>query len=119
MSYVLVVDDQDVAHRSIIASGSLRPYEISRRVRDSQETPPTVVPSTKEEPPVKRLIVLPLVTLAVAAPAAASGSLEQPVVPGFFQGQSVGYFDYGPIKLNPGNNLAPIWTVTNPAAGQH
>jgi hypothetical protein len=68
---------------------------------------------------VKNLIVLALAALAVAAPASASGSLKQPLVPGFFQGKSVGYFDYGPIKLKPGNKLAPIWTVTNPAAGQH
>jgi hypothetical protein len=68
---------------------------------------------------VKRLIVLALAALAVVAPAGASGSLKQPVVPGFFQGKSVGYFDYGPIKLKPGNKLAPIWTVTNAAAGQH
>jgi hypothetical protein len=74
--------------------------------------------STKEEH-VKRLILLAFVALAVASPAGAAGSLEQPVVPGFFEGRAVGYFDYGPIKLKPGNKLAPIWTVTNPAAGQH
>jgi hypothetical protein len=68
---------------------------------------------------VKRLIVLALAALAVAAPAGAAGSLKQPVVPGFFQGNSVGYFDYGPIKLKPGNKVAPIWAVTNGAAGQH
>jgi len=68
---------------------------------------------------VKRLTVLALAALAVVAPAGAAGSLEQPVVPGFFQGKSVGYFDYGPIKLKPGNKVAPIWTVTNGAAGQH
>jgi hypothetical protein len=68
---------------------------------------------------VKRLIMLALAALVVVAPASASGSLKQPVVPGFFQGESVGYFDYGPIKLKPGNKFAPIWTVTNPAAGQH
>lgn len=67
----------------------------------------------------RRLIMLALAALAVAAPASAGGSLKQPLVPGFFQGKSVGYFDYGPIKLKPGNRLAPIWTVTNPAAGQH
>lgn len=67
----------------------------------------------------KRLLVLALVALAVAAPAGAGASLKQPVVPGLFEGKSVGYFDYGPIKLKTGNKLAPIWTVTNPAAGQH
>jgi hypothetical protein len=68
---------------------------------------------------VKRLIVLAFAALALSAPAGATASREQPVVPGFFQGKSVGYFDYGPIKLKPGNKVAPIWTVTNPAAGQH
>jgi hypothetical protein len=68
---------------------------------------------------VKRLIVALLAALTVAAPAAAGGSLKQPVTPGFFQGKSVGYFDYGPIKLKPGNKLAPLWTVTNGATGQH
>jgi hypothetical protein len=68
---------------------------------------------------VKRVMVAVLAVLAVAAPAGAAGSLKQPVVPGFFQGKSVGYFDYGPIKLKPGNQLAPIWTVTNGASGQH
>jgi hypothetical protein len=68
---------------------------------------------------VKRLILLAFVSLAVAGQASAGSSVKQPVVPGFFQGKSVGYFDYGPIKLKRGNKLAPIWTVTNPAAGQH
>lgn len=67
----------------------------------------------------RRVIVLALGALAVAAPAGAGTSLKQPVVPGFFQGKSVRYFDFGPIKLKPGNKLAPIWTVTNAAAGQH
>jgi hypothetical protein len=44
---------------------------------------------------------------------------KQPVVPGFFEGKTVGYYNFGPIKLRPGNKLAPIWTFTNGAAGQH
>ncbi len=43
---------------------------------------------------------------------------KKPVTPGFYRGKSIGYFDFGPIKLEPGNKLAPIWTVTNAAAGQ-
>jgi hypothetical protein len=43
---------------------------------------------------------------------------KQAVVSGFFRGETVRYFDYGPIKLKAGNKLAPIWTVTNGAAGQ-
>ena len=67
----------------------------------------------------KRLVTLLVVALAVASPAAARGPAKQPVTPGFYRGQSVGYFDFGPIKLKPGNTLAPIWAVTNGASGQH
>lgn len=44
---------------------------------------------------------------------------KQPVVKGFFQGRTIRYFDFGPIKLRPGNAVAPIWSVTNGVAGQH
>ena len=44
---------------------------------------------------------------------------KQPVVQGFYKGKTVGYFDYGPIKLRPGNKVAPIWSVTNGPKGQH
>ena len=50
---------------------------------------------------------------------AAGKAAKKAITPGFFRGRTVGYFDFGPIKLKPGNKLAPIWTVTNPAAGQH
>lgn len=75
--------------------------------------------------------VASLAVLAVAAPpqgaaspstassAAAPGAAKQPVVQGFFKGQRIGYFDYGSIQLRPGNKVAPIWSVTNGAAGQH
>ena len=43
---------------------------------------------------------------------------KQPVVLGFYEGKTVGYFDFGPIKLKAGNKLAPIWTFTNGADGQ-
>jgi len=57
---------------------------------------------------------------AVAAPfAAQANSSKKPVTSGFYRGQTIGYFDFGPIKLKSGNKLAPLWTVTNPAAGQH
>src|SRR5260221_289583 len=56
---------------------------------------------------------------AFAVPATAATPAKQPVVPGFFQGRTITYYDYGPVKLKPGNKLAPIWTVTNGAAGQH
>jgi hypothetical protein len=54
-----------------------------------------------------------------AAPSALAVGPKKPVTPGFFRGKSVGYLDFGPIKLKPGNKLAPLWTVTNGAAGQH
>src|SRR5438874_612454 len=68
---------------------------------------------------VNKLILLVLALLIVAAPAAAAVPAKQPVATGFYQGQEVKYFDFGPIKLKPGNKLAPIWSVTNGAEGQH
>lgn len=58
---------------------------------------------------------------ATAVPAHAAPHAAQPkktVTKGFYRGRTIGYFDFGPIKLRPGNKLAPIWTVTNGAAGQ-
>ncbi len=67
----------------------------------------------------KRLILLFIAVVTVAAPATATAAPpKQPVVTGFFQGHQVKYFDYGPIKLKAGNKLAPIWAVTNGATGQ-
>ena len=61
-----------------------------------------------------------LAATAQAAPLVAhAGTTKKPVTAGFYRGKTVGYFDFGPIKLKPGNKLAPIWTVTNPASGQH
>jgi hypothetical protein len=68
---------------------------------------------------VKRLFLLAFALLVVAAPATAASPAKQPVATGFYQGQEVSYFDFGPIKLKPGNKLAPIWAVTNGADGQH
>ena len=61
-----------------------------------------------------------LLALAVAATAqAAHVAGKKPVTAGFFRGKQVGYFDFGPIKLKPGNKLAPIWAVTNGVTDQH
>jgi hypothetical protein len=76
---------------------------------------------------VKRIAVLVLVAAAVvaayaAAPRAATvavSAAKQPVATGFFRDQEIHYFDFGPIKLKPGNKLAPIWAVTNGVDGQH
>src|SRR5437867_10894685 len=43
---------------------------------------------------------------------------KQPAVAGFFRGRTIRYFDFGPIKLKPGNKLAPIWVFKNGAPGQ-
>jgi hypothetical protein len=57
---------------------------------------------------------------AVAGPAAVTAGLaKKPVTPGFYRNRTIGYFDFGPIKLKPGNKLAPLWTVTNGVANQH
>jgi hypothetical protein len=65
------------------------------------------------------LAVAALAAIATAAPTAPAGNVaKKAVTPGFYRGKTVGYFDFGPIKLAPGNELAPIWTITNPAAGQ-
>ena len=67
----------------------------------------------------KRTFLLVLAVLAFAGPATAAAPTKQPVVSGFFQGRTITYYDFGPIKLKPGNKLAPLWAVTNGAAGQH
>jgi hypothetical protein len=43
---------------------------------------------------------------------------KQKVLIGFYKNRMVKYFDYGQIKLRPGNKLAPIWVFSNGADGQ-
>ena len=71
------------------------------------------------------MIALAITQVAVGAPLRSAvgatptaGPKKQPVTLGFFRGQTVRYFDFGPIKLKRGNKLAPIWTFTNGADGQ-
>ena len=67
-------------------------------------------------------IAAPHATYATAeSPAAplAKRVAKQPVVQGFYKGRTIRYFNYGPIKLRPGNTVAPIWSVTNRPDGQH
>jgi hypothetical protein len=53
------------------------------------------------------------------APAAHSArAAKKPITPGFYHGKTISYFDFGPIKLKPGNKIAPIWAITNGASGQ-
>jgi len=67
----------------------------------------------------KRSFLLVLAMFAFAVPATAATPAKQPVVSGFYHGRTITYYDFGPIKLKPGNKLAPLWAVTNGAAGQH
>jgi hypothetical protein len=78
----------------------------------------------------KSLFSAGLVLALAAVVATASGAATAPtravaarakkqITPGFYRGKTIGYLDFGPIKLARGNKLAPIWAVTNGAAGQH
>jgi hypothetical protein len=70
----------------------------------------------------KRIIVLAGALLAlVAASAGSAGAApaKQPIATGFYAGKTIHYYDFGAIKLKPGNKLAPIWAVTNGPANQH
>jgi hypothetical protein len=70
------------------------------------------------------IVALGATSLAVGstAPARDTGPAakpkKQPAVTGFFRGRTISYFDFGPIRLKPGNKLAPIWVFTNGASGQ-
>lgn len=63
------------------------------------------------------VLVIGLAVTAGSTAAAIGG--KKPVTTGFYRGQSIHYFDFGPIKLKPGNKIAPIWTVTNGVPAQH
>jgi hypothetical protein len=69
----------------------------------------------------KRSLLFAVLAIAVCvAPAASAANVaKKAVTPGFYRGKTIGYFDYGPIKLKPGNKLAPIWAVTNGVPAQH
>jgi hypothetical protein len=43
---------------------------------------------------------------------------KQKVLIGFYRNRTVNYFDYGRIRIRPGNKLAPIWVFANGAKGQ-
>jgi hypothetical protein len=61
------------------------------------------------------------VVLGVLPAAAADGPVKtfsQDVTLGFHRGQVVSYLDFGPVKLRPGNKVAPIWAFTNGDEGQ-
>jgi hypothetical protein len=66
--------------------------------------------------------VLAATATAAALPAlAADGPVKtfsQDLTLGFYRGQVVSYLDFGPVKLRPGNKVAPIWAFTNGDDGQ-
>ena len=65
--------------------------------------------------------VAALAGLAALPAVAADGPVKtfgQPVTLGFYRGEVVSYFDFGPVKLGRGNKVAPIWAFTNGADGQ-
>lgn len=73
----------------------------------------------------KALILAAVVASAVigsSIPAlAADGPVKtfsQDVTLGFYRGKVVSYLDFGPVKLKPGNKVAPIWAFTNGDEGQ-
>jgi hypothetical protein len=67
------------------------------------------------------MIVLALAAALVGAAAAGATErvMNKSATAGFYRGKVVHYFDFGPIKLQAGNKLAPIWAVTNGPVGQH
>jgi hypothetical protein len=68
------------------------------------------------------VVVLACAATAWALPAlAADGPVKtfsQDVTLGFYRGQVVSYLDFGPVKLRPGNKVAPIWAFANGDEGQ-
>ena len=79
----------------------------------------------------KRAILVASVMLAAAVAGAtlAAASAERPaatqaapkkqkVLTAFYRDRTVRYFDYGRIRLRPGNKLAPIWLLSNGSSGQ-
>jgi hypothetical protein len=71
----------------------------------------------------KALLVLALAGAVglVAAPAMADTirHFPQKATEGFYRGQTIEYLDFGPVKLKPGNQVAPLWSVTNGVKGQY
>ncbi len=67
-------------------------------------------------------VLLAAVSAAAVLPAAAADgpvkTFSQDVTLGFYRGQVVSYLDFGPVKLQTGNKVAPIWAFTNGHEGQ-
>jgi hypothetical protein len=71
----------------------------------------------------KVLLMLAVVgALGLATAPAMADSIRhfpQQATEGFYRGQTIEYLDFGPIKLKPGNKVAPIWAVTNGVDDQY
>jgi hypothetical protein len=61
----------------------------------------------------KLIVLLAALLVAVVVTSSAAAGTDQKVVKGFFQGKTVRYLDLGQVNLAPGNNVAPIWVLTN------
>jgi hypothetical protein len=68
----------------------------------------------------RAVLVASFVLVAGIAGDAAAGATpkQQKVLVGFHANRTVKYFDFGRIRLRPGNKLAPIWLFANGPAGQ-
>jgi hypothetical protein len=74
----------------------------------------------------KRLLIAAILGVLVLPAAAPADNAMEPIrhfpkqkkTAGFYEGRTVRYLDFGPIKLRPGNKVAPIWVFTNGADGQ-
>jgi hypothetical protein len=70
------------------------------------------------------VFVVALASVALAATLPQGGGTTQAApkkqkeLTAFYRDRTVRYFDYGRIKLRPGNKLAPIWVFSNGAGGQ-
>jgi hypothetical protein len=71
----------------------------------------------------RALLVLAVAGAVGLAAAPAMGDsirhFPQRATEGFYRGQTIEYLDFGPIKLKPGNKVAPIWSVTNGVEDQY
>ncbi len=68
------------------------------------------------------LVLVAAGALGLAAAPAMADSIHhfpQQATEGFYRGQTIEYLDFGPVKLKPGNKVAPIWAVTNGVDGQY
>ena len=60
-----------------------------------------------------------LAVIAVPAWADSIHHFRQAATEGFYRGQTIEYLDFGPVKLKPGNKVAPLWSVTNGVEDQY